>query len=433
MLHGYAPYPQTSYRDHNVVEASPHPMTSVPGHPGVSPSRRILAHLLAAIALLLEAGCLLLLAAAAQAGAAGLDSNTAGGFVLGATFPLVGWLIASRQPGNTIGWVFLGVGLSQALETFAGLYATVGLIAAPGSLPAADTMSWVATFAWAPAFGLLLTATVLLFPDGRPPSPRWRVVLAGAVVAVGMIAVPQAIMAWPSRGADLLSAEPSADQVGDPFTAAMLTLVIVGVLLLLVSSAASIAALLVRYRRSAGLLRAQLKWFVAAGIAEIGLIVGTSFIALPWTVLNVALATAAAPLLPVAAGIAILRYRLYDIDRIISRTLSYAIVTGLLAAVFAGLVVALQAALASVTGAGTLAVAMSTLAVFGLFQPLRRRVQRLVDHRFNRSKVDAEAALMELAAQLRDETDLDRVAGRVERAVRGALAPNVVALWTRPR
>lgn len=408
-------------------------MTSVPSPTATVVPRRAMAHLMAASALLLDVGFVLLVVETGAGGPPHSAVTTVGGFLLGITFPAMGWVIASKRPANAIGWIFLGVGLSQALATFAGQYATVGLITTPGSLPAADVMAWLNTWVWAPGFDLLLTASVLLFPDGQPPSPRWRVVLWAAAASVALVVLPYAVVAWPARGVDLLGPGPSAADAANPVFGWFLMLTNAGLVLLLLASAASIAGLVARFRRSAGAVRAQLKWFAAAGLVEITMLVVTSLVPFPAWFPSTLLAAIAAPLLPIAAAIAIVRYRLYDIDRIISRTLSYAVVTAALAAVFAMLVLALQAALAGATQGETLAVAASTLAAFALFQPLRRRVQSVVDRRFNRARVDAEAALVVLAAHLRDETDLERVAQRVEAAANSALAPAGVALWTRGR
>jgi hypothetical protein len=390
---------------------------------------RYLAHALAAVALLLDALAMLLLLPQSPAELGRLDPSNVGGFVLGATFPVVGWVIASRRPGNPIGWIFIGVGLSQALDSFAQQYAAVGLVVATGSLPAADVMAWVGAWAWAPGFTLLLTATVLLFPDGHPPSRRWRAVLWAAAVALVLLVVPVAIASWPFRGVALLASGPITST--DPFMSAMLALEGVGLLLLLASSLASITGLVVRFRRARGVERAQLEWFVAAGVAEILILVASTLVPLPWPILSVLLAAAVSPLLPIAAAIAILRYRLYDIDRIISRTVSYAVITGLLAAVFAGLVVGLQGLLAPFTAGNGLAVAASTLVVAAAFQPLRTRVQRLVDRRFDRARYDAEAIVTGFVGSVRDQVELDALVGGVIVAARRSVAPASASVWLR--
>jgi hypothetical protein len=390
---------------------------------------RMAAHLLAGTALLLDAGFLLLLIPMPADQLSQVGTTTVGGFVLGLTFPLVGWIIASRRPANAMGWIFLGVGLSQALDTFATQYATVGLVVAPGSLPAADLLSWVAVWAWAPGFTLLLTATVLLFPDGRPPTPRWQPVLWMAGVALLLLVVPIGIGAWPYRGVGLRGSGPVTST--DPFVSAMLALENVGLILLLATAVASIAGLVVRFRRSTGIERAQLTWFVAAGVTEILVIVTVTLLAPPASVIGSVLAAAVSPLLPIAATVAILRYRLYDIDRIVSRTVSYGVVTGLLAVLFAGLVLGLQAILAPFTAGNGLAVAASTLVVAATFQPLRGRVQRVVDRRFDRARYDAEAVVTRFVGNVRDQVELDALVGEVVVAARRSVAPAWASVWLR--
>ena len=394
-------------------------------------SRRLAANVMAGAALLMAAGFLAVMVGYPEARQTLSDPTVPGGWVLGITFPVVGWIVAAKRPDNVMGWVFLGVGLSQALETFAGAYATVGILVSPGSLPAADLMAWIGVWAWAPGFTLLLSATVLLFPDGRPPTPRWRFVLGIAFVGMALIMIPLAGMAWGSSGADLLGPGPQPGTVDDPFRSALLMATDVGLLLMLLSGGLSVAGLIVRFRRSTGVARAQLKWFVGAGVVEITLLVITSMVTLPWTALNVALAIVVAPLLPIAAGIAILRYRLYDIDRIVSRSVGYLVVTGLLAGVFAVLVVGLQGILAPFTASNVIAVAGSTLAVASLFQPLRRRVQRRVDRQFNRARVDADRVARQFAEMVRDQVDAHSVAGAMASAVRATVQPSSAGVWIR--
>ncbi|HET7026611.1 MAG TPA: hypothetical protein VFI28_02850, partial [Candidatus Limnocylindrales bacterium] len=342
---------------------------------------------LALLALVLDAAALVLLLMSIRAGVpVDAGTNTTGGFVLGAAFPAVGWLIARRRPENAIGWIFLAVGLSQSLDAFAGQYSTYGL-SLPAALPLAVELSWVAVWAWAPGYVLLLTLSILLFPDGRVPSPRWRAVAWLAWISLVLLIVPVAIAAWPARGIELIGS-------GPPGGLGLATdLEGLGLVLAAIAAVGSVAALVSRFRRSVGIERQQLKWFTFFGGLEV-ILVSTSA-ALPLdAIAGAVLAIMVTPLLPLATAAAILRYRLFDIDRIVSRTIGYAVVTGLLVGVFVTVVLAVQAVLdpfvQRVTDAGTLAVAASTLAVFALFQPLRRRIQRLVDRRFDRARVDAD-------------------------------------------
>jgi len=222
---------------------------------------------------------------------------------------------------------------------------------------------------------------------------------------------------------------------GDPVATAVLgflgALTNVGLLLLLASSACSVAGLVIRFRRSTGVERAQLKWFAAAGVVEIALLVASTLEILPWLQLSTALAITVSPLLPVAATIAILRYRLYEIDRIVSRTIGYLLVSGLLAAMFALLVVTLQGLLAPFTESNGLAVAGSTLAVAALFQPARRRIQWAVDRRFNRARVDAERIEGELTNRIRDQVDAGAVVGLLVTSVEQTVQPAFSTVWIR--
>ena len=390
---------------------------------------RLLAHLTAGTALVLDALAFLLLLPQVRAGAAHLDTNTIGGFVLGATFPIVGWLIATRRPGNVMGWIFIVIGLSQAVDTFAGQYAYLGLVTAPGSLPAADLLAWVAVWAWVPGFAPLVSLAVLLFPDGRPPTPRWRFILPLVGVAMVLLAVPVAIVAWPERGADLLAEGPV--QSNDPTISALLGLQLVGLILLAVAAILSITGLLTRFRRARGVERAQLKWFVAAAAIEVAVLVASGFVTLPSDLVTGLVTIVVSPLLPIAATVAILRYRLYEIDRIISRTIGWAGVTVSLVAAFALAVVALEAVLSSFTQGQTIAVAASTLVAFALFQPLRRRVQRAVDHRFDRSAYDRERIADAFAERLRDEVAMEAVAHDLEATIDVAVRPAAQAIWLR--
>jgi hypothetical protein len=390
---------------------------------------RLLAHALAGTALVLDALALLLLVPQVRDGDAHLDPNTLGGYALGAAFPIVGWLIATRRPGNAMGWIFIVIGLSQALDTFAGEYGYVGLVTAPGTLPAADIAAWVAVWAWVPGFTLLLTLAVLLFPDGRPPTPRWRPVtwLVGLVMA--LLAIPVAVVAWPARGAELLAEGPVESP--DPVAAAILSLQTVGLVLLAVAAIASVAGMVVRFRRSDGVERAQLKWFVGAGLVEVAILLSTGFVNLPTDLLTGTVAVVVSPLLPVAATVAILRYRLYEIDRIISRTIGWAAVTASLVAVFVLAVVAFETVLSSFMQGPTIAVAASTLLAFALFQPFRRRIQRAVDRRFDRSAYDRERTADAFAERLRDEVAMEAVAHDLQATIDVAVRPTTQGLWLR--
>jgi len=358
-----------------------------------------------------------------------VNANGAATLVLGASFPVVGWLIASRRPDNRIGWMFLVAGVVFALVPLSGAYAQYGLIVAPGSLPLADVAAWLSTLSWVPAYTLMILL-LLFFPDGHLPSRRWRPILWIAVVSAVLMLVPRAIASWPYRG--LLWTGGSAGSAGDSALATADLLQGVGLLLSVVIAAAGAAALITRFRRSVGTEHQQIKVFATAAIAEIALFIPISAgaIRIPAPA-DALVATVVAPLIPIAVGVAILRYRLYDIDRIVSRTVSYGAITGILALVFIGTILITQTVLASFFRGSSVAVAVSTLVVALLFQPLRRRVQVVVDRRFNRSRYDAERTVAAFAGRLRDEVELDPLRADLLETVAGTFAPSGLAVWLR--
>jgi hypothetical protein len=349
--------------------------------------------------------------------------------IVGVAFPLLGWSILRRMPDNRLGWVYLAVGAFNGLNVFASAYAPWAYATADGNVPLAAEMSWVAVWAWMPGFTLFSTLGILLFPDGRLPSPRWWPIVAVALVAFLVMFVPMAVATWPYRGPSLVQVA-QGSPTADPAIRFASAMEGVGQVVMLVATLGSVAGLIARWRRARGVEQLQLKWFGYGALVEVA-ILASWFADVLGTILGVLSAILMGLALPLAIGIAVTRFRLWDIDRLVSRTIAWAVVTALLAAVFAGLVVGLQAVLASFTGASTLAVAASTLVVFALFTPLRRRVQRLVDRRFDRSRYDADRTVASLTLRLRDETDLDRVGAEIETAVRQTLAPSLVVVWTR--
>jgi hypothetical protein len=351
------------------------------------------------------------------------------------TFQTVGALIASRRPENPIGWVFCGMGLALVAAVFFGNYAEYSLVVEPGALPNAETAAWVGNWIWLVALSPL-GFFLLLFPDGRPPSPRWRIVawLQGAAL-VGWF-FSQAFAPGPMVNAGY-------ESVDNPYGIGALggiLRVIGGVcaLLLLVTVLASAFSIVVRFRRSRGDERRQIEWVAYAGalVALVLIVQLAAETALPETdalveVLNLGLVVALTSV-PIAAGVAILKYRLYEIDLIINRTLVYATLTATLVLVYVGGVVSLQYAFRALAGSESqLAVVASTLAIAALFVPLRRRVQGFVDRRFYRSKYDAAKTLEAFSTKLRDETDLDRLGEELVSVVRGTMQPAHASLWLR--
>jgi hypothetical protein len=392
----------------------------------VSPrASRAVATTVALLALALEAAAGVLFVLDVAATNVSVGSNGISVLILGASFPIVGWLIAFRRRENRIGWMFLAAGIVFALVTFSGAHAQYGLVVRPGSLALADVTAWLSTVAWVPAYTLLILL-LLFFPDGRLPSRRWRPILWIAALSAFLMLVPDAIAEWPYRGLALLEGV----SVPDPALDTAYLLQGVGTALSLIVAVAGAAALVVRFRRSTGTERQQIKWFANAAVVEVAVIFVTSGVRLP-PPFDALAAVIAAPLIPISVGVAILRFRLYDIDRIISRTVSYGAVTAILALVFVGTILVTQTLLASFFSGSSVAVAASTLVVAALFQPLRRRVQGVVDRRFNRSRYDAERTVATFAGRLRDEVDLANLNAEVRQVVTATVAPVIVGLWIR--
>jgi hypothetical protein len=347
-------------------------------------------------------------------------------------YATVGAVIAARRR-NPIGWLFLGFGLVAALMTFGSTYLIRGLIVAPGSLPAAWVWVWSGRVLW-PSGYLFLSLVLLLFPDGRLPSPRWRPVAVVLAVSWSVVILDTAFAPVTTTVQDVTLTNPVAVQA---LTHSGWRAVAQGTLAVaFVTLGAAALAPLVRFRRADPVQRQQLKWFVfVIGVCVVSVLVAIAvqgFLLVVATVFwSVALAGVVAGL-PVAVGVAILRYRLYDIDRVINRTLVYGLLTVLLGAVYTAGVFGLGRLLNPVTGESALAVAASTLAVAALFQPARRRIQAVVDRRFNRRRYDAAKTIQAFSARLRDEVDLDTLATELLAIVDQTTEPTRVSLWLRP-
>ena len=336
---------------------------------------------------------------------------------IGVPCAAVGWLVTRRQPGNPIGWLFLVTGVFMFLSTAGGDYGYY-VYRLGHHLPLGAAGSALSQF-WGPSL-LLLGADILLFPDGRLPSRWWRSALRIYAVAFALlilatcVAIAGALTAHPVR-VDSTGGLAAVDQPVGWFGAVQGPLSVVSVGL----SLAFIARQALSWRRSSGDRRQQLKWLASgAAVTIICLFMAASFIGgLTW------FGVAA---LPVSIGVGILKYRLYEIDRLISRTLAYAIVTGLLVGVYAGLVLL---ATQVFKFHSTVAVAASTLVAAALFNPVRRRVQHAVDRRFNRARYDAERMVAAFAARLKDTVDLDSVRDDLGTVVDQALEPAHVSVW----
>jgi hypothetical protein len=354
-------------------------------------------------------------------------------------FPLVGALIASRRPKNPIGWICLAVGIFWMLANLSSGYGVYGLLARPGSVPFPAAIGSLGGWMWAPALGLVGTYLILLFPDGRLPSRRWRPLawLSGAVIV--LVSLSTALT--PGRLPDLGGVPNPFGLEEYPWVAEAAQ----GVTLLLpLCVLASALSLVLRFVRSGGEEREQIKWLAFAALVS-GL--GSSSVVIPSIILSND-AGGADPLwmnlledaetlsfagVPVAVGIAILRYRLYEIDLLINRTLVYGSLTATLIALYFGGTVLLQRVFVTLTGQqSTLAVVASTLLIAALFTPLRRHIQSFIDRRFYRRKYDARKTLEAFSGKLRDETDLDTLRDDLVGVVRETMQPAHVSLWLRP-
>jgi len=346
----------------------------------------------------------------------GWTVSNVSGQVVNMAVPVSGFVLASRRPENRIGWLFLVAGLALGVSGFSTGYAQHALAANPGSLPAGRVFAWLSNGVWVIAVAML-AFLFLLFPTGQLHSRRWRPAAWFAGVAFALATVCTLIAAsseW---------AHPFA--LSGPANPGGLTALFFLVAIFLISAAllVSVAALVVRFAKSSGEERLQLKWCAAAA-----LVLAVVFVASIWVnsaAVNV-LQSLAFVCLWTAIATAVLKYRLYEIDRIISRTVAYAIVTGLLVGIYAGLVLLATRILSVHT---PVAVAAATLAAAALFSPLRRWVQHVVDRRFNRARYDTDQTIAAFAASLKDTVDLDSVRDDLATAVHQALEPAHVSVW----
>jgi len=345
------------------------------------------------------------------------------------TYSVVGAIIASRQPRNTIGWLFCSIGLIVGLDTLAWGYAEFWYSGSSGSKSVGETAAWFSSWSWTLLVVVPTTFLLLLFPDGRLPSPRWRPVAWCVGLGIVGFVVGYALDAGPLGDFPQLVNPYGVDSpvVGIVTVASN---AVVGVCMV-----ASAISVIVRARHAGRVERQQIKWLAYGG----AVVVGTIFVSGGISVWSETLSIAAISLgllgLPVFTGVAIVRYRLYDIDLIINRTLVYGVLTGTLALVYFGGVATSQAIFRALTGQEQqpqLAVVVSTLVIAALFTPLRRRIQSFIDRRFYRSKYDARKTLETFSAKLRDETDLEALNNDLVSVVRETMQPAHVSLWLRP-
>jgi hypothetical protein len=349
--------------------------------------------------------------------------------VMIAAFAALGAVLASRRPRNPIGWILCASPLCLAFTELARNWYVHTLIAEPGSLPLASGLMWAANWSWIPGFMPLLTLLLLLFPDGRPPSRRWRPVGWLAGLAMALLIVGYAFA--PGRLEDY----PRVDNpvgLGGAAGDALEVFQFIGFPLFALAAIASMASLVVRFRRSHGVERQQLKWMAAASALVVAAWLVNAFfdqvigedvsLILPLALLA----------LPAAATTAILRYRLYDLGLVVNRTLVYGALTATLAGAYIGTVLLLQLALEPLTSDSGLAIAGSTLAVAALFRPLRGRIQELVDRRFYRRRYDAARTVEGFSARLRDQVELEALSAELRGVVGQTVQPAHVSLWLRP-
>jgi hypothetical protein len=334
-----------------------------------------------------------------------------------------------------VGWLLCLYGLVISISHFGAQYATYALLAQPDSLPAGEAMAWILSWVLPITLGLTVFY-ILLFPTGRLPSRRWRWLgwLTVIFVVVGVI------LAAFSSGALLGILGPIQNPLGIEGFSNIYYKAILFTMASLLTLAAALAVF-IRLRRAIGVERQQIKWFAYAAVATVS--AGTLAYIIPRVIdtplwferMGFALNIAFIPAIPIAIGIAILRYRLYDIDLLINRTLVYGSLTLMLALVYFGGVTATQVVFTALTGQEEqpqLTIVVSTLVIAALFTPLRRRIQSFIDRRFYRRKYDARKTLEAFSAQLRDETDLNALSEDLVGVVRETMQPAHVSLWLRP-
>jgi len=352
------------------------------------------------------------------------------------SFPVVGILIVSRQPRNVIGWVLVGLGLCFVTAELLRAYVHFALTVEPGSLPGAGLALALGQHVWIAAVGLPGTFLILLFPDGRLPSPRWRPWAYFCAFALVLSYIALTIL--PGSFTD--SGFPDVrNPLGINALAPISGAIVPVVGLIPVAMVGCAVALVRRFRRSAGLARVQMKWLAAAGAmvaaTYLALMVLNFFFGDPdpsWLTVAANISVLGFTLIPAAIGVAILRHRLYDIDIIINRTLVYGTLTVTLAGAYFLLVTILQGLLRPLAGQSDLAVAGSTLVVAAIFRPVRARIQTLVDRRFYRSKFDAQETLDKFSARLREEVDLVALTADLLAVVDQTMKPAATSLWLHP-
>jgi MFS family permease len=357
------------------------------------------------------------------------DASVVANLITLLPFSVVGTIVASRKPRNAIGWLFCGVGVTLGLNSFAGDFAEFWLASGFGKSSLGETAAWFSSWLWFLLIFVPMSLLLLLFPDGRLPSPRWRPVAWGVALGTAGGVVGNALKAGPLV---------DFPQIANPYGVDSPVVGMVGVAGTIVAAGSmvgSAVSLIVRLRRVGSEQRQQIKWLAYGGAVMVGGVFAGA-LAIPWNVpLSITIMSVALPGLPVFTGIAIVRHHLYDIDILINRTLVYGSLTAMLALVYFGGVTATQAIFQTLTGQDELpqlVVVTSTLLIAALFNPLRRRIQSFIDRRFYRSKYDAIKTLEAFSVKLRDVTDPDALSDDLVGLVRETMQPAHVSLWLRP-
>jgi hypothetical protein len=343
------------------------------------------------------------------------------------TFAVVGAIVASHHPSNPIGWIFCTMGLLVGLGTFARGYAESWGASDFGPRSLGETAAWFASWWWTILIFIPTTFLLLLFPDGRLPSPRWRPVAWLAGLGISGFVVGYALEPGPLG---------DFPRIVNPYGVDSPVVRVVGVaggLVVVGSMVASAVSVIVRARSAGRVERQQIKWLAYGGAVVVLTIFAGGTISIWSASTSIGIISLALLGLPLCTGIAIVRYRLYDIDVVINRTLVYGSLTAALVALYFGVIVVLQRVFVLLTGQqSTLAVVASTLLIAALFNPLRYRIQSFIDHRFYRKKYDATRTLEAFSARLRDETDLQALNNDLVGVVRETMQPVHVSLWLRP-
>jgi hypothetical protein len=355
------------------------------------------------------------------------DASVVANLITLLPFSVVGAIVASRQPRNTIGWLFCGVGVTVGLNSFAGDFAEFWLASGFGVSSLGETAAWLSSWLWFLLVFVPMSLLLLLFPDGKLPSPRWRPVAWGVALGTAGGVVGNALRAGPLV---------DFPQIANPYGVDSPVVGMVGVAGSIVAAGSmvgSAVSLILRLRRSGSRQRQQIKWLAYGGAVLVGGVFAGA-LAIPWNVpVSIMIMSVSLLGLPVFTGIAIVRHHLYDIDILINRTLVYTTLTATLTLLYFGGMAGLQRLLSPVMGEGNgLAVVASTLLIATLFNPLRRRIQAFIDRRFYRSKYDARKTLEGFSAKLRDETDLKALNDELVGVVRETMQPAHVSLWLRP-